>query len=55
MQQSPNFSAETLHNIYGALLGIDIGIKTGKIRMLADDKKEILLALDQFVLKVCNN
>ena len=55
MQQSPNFSAETLHNIYEALLGIDIGIKTGKIRMLADDKKEILLALDQFVLKVCGN
>lgn len=55
MQQSPNFSAETLRNIYETLLGIDVGIKTGKIRMLADDKKEILLALQKFVLKVCNN
>jgi DNA polymerase-3 subunit delta len=55
MQQSPNFSAETLREIYNALLKIDIGIKTGKIRMLADDKKEILLALEQFVLSVCIN
>ncbi|MFC1599998.1 DNA polymerase III subunit delta [Patescibacteria group bacterium] len=55
MQQSPNFSAETLHGIYETLLGIDIGIKTGKIRMLADDKKEIRLALEQFVLNVCVN
>jgi len=55
MQQSPNFSAEALHDIYETLLGIDIGIKTGKIRMLADDKKEIRLALEQFVLNVCSD
>lgn len=55
MQQSPNFSIEALHNIYNSLLQIDIGIKTGKIRMLADDKKEIMLALEKFVYKVCGN
>lgn len=55
MQQSPNFSAETLHWIYKALLEIDIGIKTGKIRMLADDKKEILLALNKLILEICHN
>ena len=55
MQQSPNFSAETLHGLYETLLEIDVGIKTGKIRMLADDKKEIRLALEQFVLNVCVN
>jgi len=53
MQQSPNFSLDTLRKIYEALLQIDIGIKTGKIRMSADDKKEILLALEKFVLNVC--
>ncbi|MBA4336650.1 DNA polymerase III subunit delta [bacterium] len=53
IQQSPNFSFETLRNIYDELLQIDIGIKTGKIRMSADDKKEILLALEKFVLEVC--
>lgn len=53
MQQGPNFSEEKLKEIYNALLQIDIGIKTGRIRMLADDKKEILLALQKFVLDVC--
>jgi DNA polymerase-3 subunit delta len=55
MQQSPNFSIEALRCIYDSLLQIDIGIKTGKIRMLAEDKKEIMLALEQFVYKVCGN
>ncbi len=55
MQQSPNFSAGALSSIYDSLLQIDIGIKTGKIRMLADDKKELMLALEKFVYKVCDN
>lgn len=55
MQQSPNFSFDTLRGIYEALLQIDIGMKTGRIRMLADDKKEMLLALEKFVLDVCHN
>lgn len=54
MQQSPNFSFDTLREIYEALLQIDIGMKTGRIRMLADDKKEMLLALEKFVLEVCH-
>jgi DNA polymerase-3 subunit delta len=54
MQQSPNFSQNKLKSIYGALLDIDIGIKTGKIRVLADDKKELLLALEKLVLTVCS-
>ncbi|MFC1647756.1 DNA polymerase III subunit delta [Patescibacteria group bacterium] len=54
MQQSPNFSIETLRDIYNSLLRIDIGIKTGKIRVLADDKKEIMLAIEKFVYKVCS-
>ncbi|MFC1655928.1 DNA polymerase III subunit delta [Patescibacteria group bacterium] len=53
MQQSPNFSPQSLRKVYEALLQIDIGLKTGKIRLLADDKKEILLALEQFVHTVC--
>ncbi len=53
MQQSHNFSPQSLREIYRALLQIDIGLKTGKIRLLADDKKEILLALQQFVHTVC--
>lgn len=53
MQQSPNFSFDTLSDIYNSLLQIDIGMKTGKIKMLADDKKEMLLALEKFVLEVC--
>ncbi|MCD6109918.1 DNA polymerase III subunit delta [bacterium] len=53
MQQSPNFSLDALCKIYEALLQIDIGIKTGKIRMLTDDKKEMLLTLEKFVLNVC--
>lgn len=53
MKQSPTFSFDELREIYEALLQIDIGIKTGKIRMLADDKKEILLALETFVVNVC--
>jgi len=55
MQQSPNFSIEALTCIYDSLLKIDVGIKTGKIRMLAEDKKEIMLALEKFVYKVCGN
>ncbi len=55
MQQSPNFSAGALRSIYDSLLQIDIGIKTGKIRMLADDKKELMLALEKFVYRVCGN
>lgn len=53
MQQSPNFSMDTLREIYDKLLQLDIGMKTGKIKMLADDKKEMILALEKFVLEVC--
>lgn len=53
MQQSPNFSQKNLARIYNRLLKIDIGVKTGKIRMLAEDKKEMLLALEQFIFSVC--
>lgn len=53
IKQSPNFSPQTLREIYEALLQIDIDLKTGKIKMLADDKKEVLLALEQFVHRVC--
>lgn len=53
MKQSPTFSFDELREIYEALLQIDIGMKTGKIRMLADDKKEMLLALETFVVNVC--
>lgn len=55
MQQSPNFSAEALKSIYESLLLIDAGLKTGKIRVLTDDKKELMLALEQLVYKVCGN
>ncbi|MBN1494536.1 DNA polymerase III subunit delta [Candidatus Peregrinibacteria bacterium] len=54
LEQSPNFTKEQLKTIYDTLLKIDIGIKTGKIRLLADDKKEVLLALQKFVHTVCS-
>ncbi|MBU1446261.1 DNA polymerase III subunit delta [Patescibacteria group bacterium] len=53
MQQSPNFSSEKLREIYKSLLQIDIDMKNGKIKILTDDKKELLLATHQFIINVC--
>lgn len=53
IQQCPNFSKEKLFKVYNQLLQIDIDVKTGKIKMLSNDKKEMLLALEQFIFSVC--
>lgn len=53
MQQSPNFSQEKLCEIYSSLLQIDIDMKSGKIKMLANDKKEMFLAIEKFIMNVC--
>lgn len=55
LKQSPNFSSEKLKAVYEALLQIDIGIKTGKIKMLADDKNEGVLALEKLILNICKH
>jgi len=54
LDQCPNFTKEKLKLIYDALLKLDTGIKTGKIRLLAEDKTEVLLALQKFVHSVCS-
>jgi len=53
IEQCPNFTREKLKAVYNALLKIDTGIKTGKIKLLADDKTELRLALEQFIHAVC--
>lgn len=53
MQQAHNFSMDELKHIYRALLQIDIDIKTGNIRMSADNKKEFCLNLEKFFLNCC--
>jgi len=53
IQQCPNFTLEKLREIYNELLQIDIDMKSGKIKMLANDKKEMFLAIEKFIMNVC--
>ena len=53
LEQSPNFSTEKLKTVYDSLLKIDTAIKTGKIKLLADDKKEVQLAMEKLIHSVC--
>jgi DNA polymerase III subunit delta len=53
ISQCPNFTQQKLRAIYNALLKLDTGMKTGKIKILADDKRELLLAMEKFIHAVC--
>lgn len=49
MRQSGNFQIQTLKKIYNFLLDIDVKLKTGKIKLLATDRRDLTLALDRFI------
>lgn len=49
MRQSGNFQIQTLKKIYNFLLDIDVKLKTGKIKFLATDRRDLTLALDRFI------
>jgi len=50
--QSKNFTAEKLKEIYARLLEIDTRFKTGKIKITTDDNRELLLELEKFIIEV---
>lgn len=52
-KQSKNFQAETLKKIYALLLEIDKSFKSGKIKITAEDNRELLLEIERFIIKTC--
>ncbi len=50
LAQAKRFSFEELKLAYQQLLNIDEGLKTSRIKILADDQDELALALEQFIL-----
>lgn len=54
-KQSQNFQAETLKKIYSFLLEIDKNFKSGKIKISAEDNRELLLEIERFIIKTCNS
>ncbi|MBU1992904.1 MAG: DNA polymerase III subunit delta [Patescibacteria group bacterium] len=53
MDQCKNFDIGKLKEIYGELYKLDIGIKTGKIKSSGDEKKELMLAIEKFIVECC--
>jgi DNA polymerase III subunit delta len=53
MNQSRNFDMEKLKEIYRALFDLDVGIKTGKIASSGDSKKELIIAIEKFIVDLC--
>jgi DNA polymerase III subunit delta len=53
IKQCSNFETETLREIYAALLEIDTKFKTGKIKHLVSDQRDLTLALDRFIIGIC--
>ena len=51
IKQSRNFEMEELKRIYKALLHIDVGIKTGEIKMSVDYKIDFCLSLERIFLQ----
>lgn len=51
--QAKNFNLEKLEKIYENLLKIDIGIKTGTIKITSQDNKPFALAIEKFILECC--
>ncbi len=54
IKQIDNFSMNELKNIYSILLEIDIGIKTGKIRLTTNDTREFEQYIENFIYKITN-
>lgn len=50
LQQCANFDMPRLKKIYGKLLKIDTAVKTGKLKHLATDQRDLTLALDKFIV-----
>ncbi|MEK7528533.1 MAG: DNA polymerase III subunit delta [Patescibacteria group bacterium] len=53
LNQCNAFSFEKLSEMYAHLLDIETKMKTGKIKTLVGDQRELTLALDRLVLKAC--
>lgn len=53
LNQCKNFKPETLRQIYKHLHELDIAIKTGKIRTSVGDQRELILAIEKFIVKMC--
>ena len=53
MKQCNNFDSAKLTQIYRQLLGIDIAIKSGKIKMTTEDKSELRLSLEKLFVELC--
>lgn len=51
--QSKNFSIKDLKQIYENLLEIDHEFKTGKIKIYQTDNRELLLAIEKFIINCC--
>ena len=54
LQQCANFDISRLKEIYAKLLKIDTGIKTGKLKELTTDHRDLTLELDKFITEICN-
>jgi len=53
VQQSRNFTYERLKQINEELLKIDTDFKTGKIKILKQDNRELHLAIEKFIINCC--
>jgi len=53
IQQSRNFTHQSLKKIYGELLKIDTDFKTGKIKIIKQDNRELHLAIEKFIINCC--
>ncbi len=51
--QLRNFTPEKLEEIYAQLLNIDIGFKTGKIKIIKGDNREYKLAIEKLIIDCC--
>ncbi|MFH1533796.1 MAG: DNA polymerase III subunit delta [Nitrospirota bacterium] len=53
LQQSKNFTAEKLEEIYEKLLEIDVKFKTGVIKTYQQDDSEYKLAIEKLIIECC--
>ncbi len=53
MQQARNFSQQLLVLVYRQLLGIEIAMKSGGIKLLVDDQRDLIIAIERLVMKLC--
>lgn len=50
LKQCANFDMKRLKEIYAQLLEIDTAVKTGKLKHLSTDQRDLTLALDKFII-----